>query len=69
MTRPRRPVRALLTAKQIAAMLNCAERTVYRLVKEGKLSKPRKLTGGASRWFPQDVKVYRYRLLRGDFET
>ena len=59
---------ALLTIKQVAARLNVSERTVRRLVRERKLSRPRKLTDGAVRWFDADIRVYLYRLRRGDFE-
>lgn len=48
-------------------MLGVSERTVYRLVEHGHLLRPR-VVGGAKRWFPGDVKVYLYRLRRGDFE-
>ncbi len=64
--RRKRP--SLLTVKQVAHMLNVSERTIYRLVKERKLSRPRKLTDGAMRWFGADIRVYLYRLRRGDFE-
>lgn len=59
----------LLTVQNVARMLNVSVSTVRRLVREGKLPKPRKLTEGTSRWFPGDVKLYLYRLQRGDFET
>jgi DNA-binding transcriptional MerR regulator len=58
----------LVTIKQVAATLNVSIRTVRRMCKEGKLSPPRRLTDGVSRWFSQDIAVYRYRLFRGDFE-
>ena len=68
MTVRRRKGPVLLTIKQVAARLNVSERTVRRLVKEKKLSRPRRLTQGASRWFATDLRVYLYRLKRGDFE-
>ena len=64
---PRPGGRRLLSVTEVAAALNVSERTVYRLVKERKLSRPRRV-GGESRWFPGDVRVYLYRLRRGDFE-
>ena len=69
MTRPRRrrPPR-LLTVKQVAARLNCSEKTVHRLVAQGRLSRPRQLVRGVVRWLARDVEVYLYRLWRGDFE-
>ncbi len=57
----------LLTVKEVAHLLNVSERTVRRLVTEGHLAAPRSV-GGARRWFPGDVRVYLYRLRRGDFE-
>lgn len=63
-----RPRPRLIGIKRVAHLLNCSERTVYRLVEQGQLSAPRKLPGGQVRWFPADVKVYLYRLKRGDFE-
>ncbi len=58
----------LLTKEQVAQRLNCSTKTVDRMVKRGHLSKPRHLAPKEPRWFAQDLEVYRYRLLRGDFE-
>ena len=67
MARARRPGRPVLTKKEVAKLLACSERTVERLVEDGKLSPPRHLIKNAPRWFPADVRVYLYRLRRGDF--
>jgi len=40
---------ALLTVDEVARMLNCSVRTVYRLVDQGRIPRPLKL-GALSRW-------------------
>lgn len=64
---PRQNRRKLLSVKQVARLLDVRERTVYRLVKDGHLAPPRHVAGQA-KWFPADIRVYLYRLRRGDFE-
>ncbi len=57
----------LLTAKEVAHLLNVSERTVYRLARLGHL-RPHDVAG-SKRWFPADVRVYLYRLRSGEFKT
>lgn len=64
-TKGRRP--KLLTVKDVARLLDTSVRTVWRLVENGRISKPKRL-GGAARWFRKDVQVYFWRLMRGDFD-
>lgn len=57
-----------LTVQEVATLLDLSERTVWRLVAEGKLSRPKTVAKNRTRWFEADVAVYRYRLMRGDFD-
>jgi len=51
---PQRPEAALmLSADDVAALLNCCRRTVYRLCDSGRLPRPIRL-GALSRW-PRSV--------------
>lgn len=59
--------RKLLRIEKVAEMLDVSETTVKRLVKEGKLPKPRHIRTQA-RWFVRDVENYLRRLDRGEFE-
>ncbi len=60
--------RTELSLKRVSNILGLSERTVERMVEEGKLSRPRHKAGGQRVWFYGDVVVYRWRFLRGDFE-
>ena len=43
------PSRKLLNVKQVADLLDCSDRHVYRLVDSGRMPRPVKL-GGLNRW-------------------
>lgn len=58
--------RKLLTKKAVAARLAVSERTIQRLVAEGKLVRPMKI-GNQFRWFEEDVEAYLYLVSRGFF--
>lgn len=47
----------LLTVKQVAAMLTCGERTVYRMADTGKMPRPVKI-GGLVRWPRRGVMAW-----------
>lgn len=56
-----------LTAKQVAAALNCSRQAVYRLVELGQLIAPLRVAG-SPRWEAMDIEVYAHRLRRGDIK-
>lgn len=56
-----------LTLKQVAALIPCSRRTVYRLVEKGYLIAPINV-GGVPRWYPQDVETYLWRKARRDLK-
>lgn len=58
---------ALLSVKEVAKRLDCSSAQVWRLVREGKLSKPVEHAG--KRWYAKDLEVYLWRLARGDFDA
>lgn len=51
------PEAALLDVKQVAALLNCSQRHVYRLADAGAMPKPRKL-GTLVRWDRLQLEVW-----------
>jgi excisionase family DNA binding protein len=57
-----------LSAREVAHLLDVSERTLWRMIAEGKFSRPRVPAKGRRCWFEADVAVYRYRLMRGDFD-
>jgi excisionase family DNA binding protein len=58
--------RRFLTKKDIAARLEVSERTVERLVREGKLVRPMRI-GDRNKWLEEDLEAYLHLLSRGYF--
>jgi excisionase family DNA binding protein len=48
---------ALLDVRQVAAMLGCSPRTVYRLSDAGKMPRPRRL-GALVRWSRSEIDAW-----------
>lgn len=48
---------ALLDVRQVAAMLGCSTRTVYRLSDAGKMPRPRRL-GALVRWSRSEIDAW-----------
>lgn len=53
-----------LSVKQVAARLNVATRTVYRLVEAGQLPEPVHI-GASARWWADDVEKFLWRVRLG----
>ncbi len=56
-----------LGISEVASRLGCHEKTVYEMVRSGRLSRPRR-QGNRNTWCEADIHIYQFRLLRGDFE-
>jgi excisionase family DNA binding protein len=48
---------AMLTADEVAAILKCSARTVYRLVDSGRMPPPVRL-GALARWHPSTIQAW-----------
>lgn len=53
--------------KRVAAMLDVSARTVWRLVEQGRLPAPQRLTGNTVRWAVEDVEDFLYRVKTGQY--
>lgn len=56
----------VLTLKQMAHRINCSEKQVRNLVKEGRVPEPVYI-GSSPRWFAADADAYLHLLARGFF--
>ena len=48
----------LLSIKIVAARMDLSQRTIRRLVEEGKFPKPRRIVAGHPRWLRSDFQTY-----------
>lgn len=58
-----------LTLPEVLNALSVDEGTLDRMIANGQFSRPkRRSQNGVRFWFEADIIVYRYRLMRGDFD-